>query len=293
MALKKPHLAAMKQTVKERILQESRSPEAVAAINRKVDFENNKIAKALKAGEKVVKKRKGKAAVTVAVAQEEKDVKPTTRKGKAVAEVEEPEVEQEVEEPEVGIITILLAFLIANVVAKLPVAKKGARKGAKTRAPRKKAHAMVLWADGPNITPVANFIGTRYIMQEYNAASDRGTMECGCPFCTNSVRKTLLVHDAHVRWHKKYRVYFQLRTDKFPTLKDMDATRIWPLADQMRILDELVQLWKQVDGQAVWFLSAGYLDQRASPKAKSAAAAASARKAVAISRWQMEADEID
>ena len=143
-----------------------------------------------------MRKRKGKAAVAVAVAEAPPAV------------IEEPEVDTSL----VPITTILLAFVNADVVS---------------AGDKKKAYAMVLWADGPDITPVAHFANTRYIMKEYNAASDRGAMKCGCSFGQNIVKATMAVHASHVVWHNKYRLYFQLRQDKFPTLKDMDATRTW------------------------------------------------------------------
>jgi hypothetical protein len=156
---------------------------------------------------------------------------------------EEEEEEQEEEEggkdPIVEITTILLTFL-----GDPPLLKSG-RKSKKKQA----SYAMTLWADGPAVTPVINFNHDRRIMNEYNLAADRGADECGCNMCQGT-RLSVKQHDLHLGWHRKYRLYFALRTVKFPDLKDMDAERNWTKALEDRMLADLVELWKQVDADA-------------------------------------------
>ena len=211
-----------------------------------------------------------------------------TSKGKAVTaavaadQAEQAEVAEastlvaaESEVSLVAITSILLSFVNADVLV------VGGKK-----PNRKKAYAMILWADGADITAVAHFKTTRFIMREYNAASDRGVLDCGCSLCTNTAKLPMSVHDAHVIWHQKYRAYFKLRQIKFPTLKDMDQTRTWTSSQQKQMLAELVELWKQVDGEAPWFLSSGYLtQQKAAMKiaaAQTVLAASAAQKAIKI-----------
>ena len=70
-----------------------------------------------------------------------------------------------------------------------------------------------------------------------NVAFVRGEMDCGCTYCTNSAKLTMAEHDVHVAWHNKYRRFFALRAQKYPTLKDMgvlnvnleNAMRCWPI----------------------------------------------------------------
>jgi hypothetical protein len=86
----------------------------------------------------------------------------------------------------------------------------------------------------------------------------------------------------HLSWHKKFRVYFALRKAKFPELKDM-AMSSWTDGEKARILDHLVELWKQVDGDAPWFGCRKYLSaQPLLTKKKNAQIAAQKAAAFAL-----------
>lgn len=163
-------------------------------------------------------------------------------------------LEESVAEGCTAITSILLVFLNAAD------ATAGVKKPGKNRA-----FAMTLWEDGPEVTACTSFQqADKFIMKEYNVAKDRGAMECGCSMCTNRSRLTAAKHKNHSIWHAKYRKYYVLRQAAFPGLKDMDETKTgWTIAEQQNLLYALVELWKQVDGTAPWFLSAAYLTQQA------------------------------
>ena len=171
-------------------------------------------------------------------------VNETKAKPKAAgAKKSTPPEQKEGSELVVSVTTILLVFRRAAAVA-----------GKKTQ--QLKSFAMTLWEDGPNVTPTAQFGRGSFIMKEYNVAFVRGEMDCGCTYCTNSAKLTMAEHDVHVAWHNKYRRFFALRAQKYPTLKDMGVLNT-NLENAM--LANLVELWRQVDVDAAWFHSAKYL----------------------------------
>lgn len=238
----------LKQEVQAKIDEEWKSPQQLKKLANEVAYEEKKLGDALAQGTK--KAKKGKAAATPVAALQKKPKTPESK-----------------DEPDVDVTTILLVFL-------KPL-------GGKSK--KKKAYAMTLWEDGPNVTPVAQFGKNSFIMKEYNCACDRGELECGCKYCTNVARLSLGEHDTHVAWHDKYRKFVALRKQNYPTVKDMDFSASWNASSENTMLRDLVQLWKQVDPEAPWFRIEANQDKAAAAAAAAAVAAVMAASASASS----------
>ena len=290
---KNQKLVALKEQVQTKINSDLKSPQQLKRLAAEIEYEEHKQRKVLEKANSKAAPGKGKApapppvfanvpktkqrvgqmsktkqvvvAVPPAAEAQQKMVPP------AVVEAEQkmaaPPAKDIAEAPseEVSVTTVLLVFLnAAPCTGNVPKPKK------------KQAFAMTLWADGPEITPCSRFGRQSFIMKEYNHAADRGATECGCSYCTNSVRNTMEEHATHLKWHEKFRKFFSLRKKMYPTLKDMDSTQTWTLQQQNDMLTSLVRLWKQVDSDAPWFLSRQCVLQESQEAATRAVALATA-----------------
>lgn len=237
----KPRIEALKKKVQTRIETEHKSEKMLEKLNREVFREEAK-QKQMLSKSRAAEQEKARAA------DDEED--------EGDGEQEEEKEEDETGDPMVGITSLLLVIL---EIPEPPPHVPGQRKRAPSK--KKKAFALTLWDDGPDITPVSNFQeADKFIMKEYNVAADRGAMDAACMYCTNSAKLPQRQHDKHLEWHRKYRLFFVEREARFPGLKDNDATRTWSAEEKVIMLDELVNIWLAIDEDAVWMNTRGYVD---------------------------------
>ena len=230
-ACKKPshaHIYSLGTAVNARIREKNRSPDQERLLENEYKYEAEKSEQAQKKADKDAKNQDGL----------------------------DNEIDLDLTEAEnvTPIVTLLFVFSKASETAKpAELTKKG-------RRPRK-LWAMILWEDGPNISPVAHLSRTT-TLEEYRYVLTRKSLslaECGCKFCENlDITATAETLAEHRVWHDKFRRYYALRVAKFPDFKDYDFTL--SKSSEPLLLHALVILWKQVDPDLPYFETSSYAE---------------------------------
>lgn len=125
----------------------------------------------------------------------------------------------------------------------------------KGKTATRKQYAFMLWSDGPSIHAVVDLKTGPWVMKEYRHAMIRGSAsDTRCAFCLEE-GSILNAEElkAHQTWHGKYRRFFERRREVFPEITKEPF--VLDSKNEIVLLTRLVELWKEVDPSAAFFVS--------------------------------------